>query len=212
MGLMQRLLVLSVLPCLLAGCAGLAGNGGEETAAQRCAEDWKAQGFDFDPNIMTCEQMYTRAQALRSAAYWRKRGYLFDPDSMTAEDMDREVFKLRQKGIGRYRDPSLAEGRPTAADTAREDAARPNSAPAGNPAAWGNGTSSEVAGETESGDRWRQRTVKKWLQDATIRQVRRRYPQYNDLDDLELAQRIHATYFADAPFGTFAQRFLGGAP
>ena len=232
---MQRLFVLLVLPCLLAGCATFSSEvGGSQSTAQRCAKGWKAKGFEFDPGTMTCEEMYTRAQALRNAAYWQKRGYLFDPNTMTAEEMDARVFKLRQKGIRRYRDPNLAEGRSTASrqaaaapapDGATEQSRRANSAPmpdtgtkrgrAGNsapvarPASSKNGTTPQVAAGGGNEIRSGRDRMREWLLDVTITQVRRKYPQYDDLDDLELARSIHTTYFSEMPFAAFAQHFLG---
>jgi len=216
---MQRLFVLLVLPCLLAGCATFSSEvGGSQSTAQRCAKGWKAKGFEFDPGTMTCEEMYTRAQALRNAAYWQKRGYLFDPNTMTAEEMDARVFKLRQKGIRRYRDPNLAEGRSTASrqaaaapapDGATEQSRGANSTPVARPASSKKGTAPQVAAGGGNEIRSGRDRMREWLLDVTITQVRRKYPQYDDLDDLELARRIHTTYFYEMPFAAFAQHFLG---
>jgi len=82
---MHRMFVLGVLSCLVLGCASSSKDpSGSKDKAVRCARAWRAKGFDFDPDTMTCEQMYARAQALRNAAYWEKRGYVFDAGSMTA--------------------------------------------------------------------------------------------------------------------------------
>ena len=174
---MHRVFVLLVLSCLVVGCASSSnGSGGSEDKAVRCARAWKARGFDFDPNTMTCEQMYARAQALRNAAYWKRRGYTFNADTMTAKEMNRRAAELRRQGIRQYRDPSLPED-----DAAPEPAERGRSV----------------------------RDVRKlWLEKATLKQVRAKYPQYDDLDDVVLARRIHATYFSETPYEEFARRFL----
>ncbi len=54
--------------------------------------------------------------------------------------------------------------------------------------------------------------VRRWLQTATIVDVRTGYPQYDDLDDIELALRIHAAYFRETDFDEFAARFLRRQP
>ena len=142
----------------------------------RCARAWKAKGFDFDPNTMTCDQMYAQAQALRNAAYWERRGYVFNAETMTAKEMDRQAVELRRRGIRWYRDPSLPGG--------------------------------DVAPKSQERGRSVRDVRKLWLEKATLKQVRAKYPQYDDLDDVMLARRIHATYFSETPYEEFAQRFL----
>jgi hypothetical protein len=39
---------------------------------------------------------------------------------------------------------------------------------------------------------------------ATIKDIRSKYPQYNDLTDRELAEKFHAKFYADLPFEEFA--------
>ena len=174
---MRGMFVLLVLSCLVAGCSSSSnGSGSSKDKAARCARAWKTRGFDFDPNTMTCEQMYAKAQALRNAAYWKRRGYVFDADSMTAKEMDRKAAELRRQGIRQYRDPSLA----------RDD----------------------VAPEPKERGRSVRDVRKLWLERATLKQVRAKYPQYDDLDDAVLARRIHATYFSETPYEQFARRFF----
>jgi len=59
--------------------------------AIKCAENWKHQGYNFDPNNMTCWQMSQKVQAIRRAKYWKLKGYNLDPNSMTWEEMDQKV-------------------------------------------------------------------------------------------------------------------------
>lgn len=40
----------------------------------------------------------------------------------------------------------------------------------------------------------------------TLADIRRENPQYNDLSDDELAQRLHARFYSDMPYGDFSQR------
>jgi hypothetical protein len=40
-----------------------------------------------------------------------------------------------------------------------------------------------------------------------IKEFRQRYPEYNDIDDVSLARKLHAKDYSDMPFDTFAQRF-----
>jgi hypothetical protein len=54
--------------------------------------------------------------------------------------------------------------------------------------------------------------TRRQLEKMTIRQVRARYPQYNDMDDMELARGIHGRYFRDVPFADFTRKFLGYQP
>jgi hypothetical protein len=41
---------------------------------------------------------------------------------------------------------------------------------------------------------------------ATIADIRKKYPQYNDLSDRELAEGFHRNFYSDIPFDDFAQR------
>jgi hypothetical protein len=88
-------LVTLTLPWIIIGCTACSNHlpASGKTAA-RCAENWRKQGFDFDPSTMTCSDMFTLAQAIRRAAYWQERGYTFDANSLTAEAMDRKATKL----------------------------------------------------------------------------------------------------------------------
>ncbi|MBN2128615.1 MAG: hypothetical protein JW741_03930 [Sedimentisphaerales bacterium] len=174
---MHRMFVLLVLSCLVVGCATSSENSGDsKDKAVRCARAWKAKGFDFDPNKMTCEQMYARAQTLRNAAYWKRRGYVFNADTMTAREMDRKAAELRRQGIRHYRDPSLA--------------------------------AEDVAPKPREGDHSARDIRKLWLEGVTIKRVRARYPQYDDMNDVEFAHRIHAAYFSEMSYEEFARHFL----
>lgn len=57
----------------------------------KCAENWKTQGFNFDPNSTNCSKMRQRVQTIRRAEYWRNKGYVLDPNSLTKEEMDIKV-------------------------------------------------------------------------------------------------------------------------
>lgn len=39
-----------------------------------------------------------------------------------------------------------------------------------------------------------------------IQEIRKKYPQYNDLSDQELAAGLHKKFYSDLPFGEFARR------
>ena len=158
--MVNRIVILLALSGLIAGCS--AGMRDPRARAAICARSWKAKGFAFDPNTMTCDEMFERAQAIRNAAYWRQRRYTFDPNAMTARQMDRKAAELRKMKVRVY-----------------PQAVAPQDAP-----------------------------IRRMLEGMAIAQVRERYPQYNDMDDMELARGIHARYFADVPFDDFAQRFL----
>lgn len=45
---------------------------------------------------------------------------------------------------------------------------------------------------------------------ATLAEIRQQHPEYNDLSDRELAERLHARFYSDMPYEQFAQRT--GAP
>ncbi|MBL7146030.1 MAG: hypothetical protein ISS76_17470 [Phycisphaerae bacterium] len=89
---MKKQAILSLLVFIVAVC----GCSSDYLSAQRqqaikCAENWKTQGFNFDPNSMTCSQMRQRVQTIRKAEYWRNKGYVLDPNSLTKEEMDIKV-------------------------------------------------------------------------------------------------------------------------
>lgn len=158
--MIYRVVVVLALPWLVVGCS--AGMRDPRARAVICARSWKAKGFTFDANTMTCDEMFERAQAIRNAAYWRQRRYTFDPDTMTARQMDRKAAELRRMKVRVY-PPAVA----------------PQDAP-----------------------------IRRMLEGMTIAQVRERYPQYDDMDDMELARGVHGRYFVDVPFDEFVQRFL----
>lgn len=222
---MQRVFVVLALPWLVLGCATSSNDPVEARArAVRCAESWRARGFDFDPNAMTCTQMYERVQAIRNAAYWQERGYLFDPEAMTVKEMDLQAAELQEAGIREYRDPALGDSpdsrgassqpaSPTASEPARAEAGATTAAPAGeSESAASTPTPEPTAGtgatKTTSARPSAAEDIKAALAGMTLKDVRRKYPQYNDMDDLDLARRIHATYFSDTPFDEFARAFF----
>lgn len=45
---------------------------------------------------------------------------------------------------------------------------------------------------------------------ATLAEIRQQHPEYNDLSDRELAERLHARFYSDMPYDQFAERV--GAP
>lgn len=186
--MVYRMVVLLALPCLVLGCSGNNPDVHRDSArAAICARSWKAKGFSFDPNTMTCAEMFERAQAIRKAAYWRPRGYAFDPDTMTAREMSRKAAELRKMGVNEYSSVPAAQrqgGETVAAEAApAQPLIRPEDA-----------------------------ATRRALRKMTITQVRAKYPQYDDMDDIELTEGIHDRYFADVPFGDFAHRFLGYQP
>ncbi len=50
------------------------------------------------------------------------------------------------------------------------------------------------------------------MADISISEVRQKFPQYDDLSDLELAQALHGAYYADLPFDEFAKSIGVKAP
>jgi len=195
--MINRLAVLLTLPWLALGCAASSTTGPDvdrdRERAAVCAESWKAKGFTFDPNTMTCAEMFERAQAIRNAAYWRQQGYAFDPNTMTAGQMDRQAAELRKSGVKVYPPASTAQ-----AEAAEAEATAPEAAPAPE-------TASQTGAPFQPGDV----ATRRMLEKMTIVQVRKKYPQYDDMDDVKLTHAIHERYFRDVPFADFARRFLG---
>lgn len=187
--MMYRLALLLTLPWLVLGCASSSHSDvdvdRDRGRAVACAESWKEKGFTFDPDTMTCEQMFERAQAIRNAAYWQQRGYTFDPNVMTAKEMDQKAVALRAMGTHEY-PPTPAEQASQAQTPASQTAAL----------------------EKKPTIRPEDVEVRRMLQRMNITQVRKRFPHYNDMDDMELARGIHNRYFPDIPFSEFAERFL----
>lgn len=235
---MRRLALAVVLAWLAGGCgapqAQQEGPVADEDAA-RCAENWRARGYDFDPNVMTCTQMYERARTIGRAEFWAVQGYRFDPNTRTAYEMDEMARQLRVVGLRRYTDPTLqqqAAPRPAPSPAAAapappappeptplpespsETPAAPMAAePAPKTPAVATPEPNEVAVVPPDRDELTSRErVRRWLEDATISDVRTGYPHYDDLDDIELALRIHATYFPETDFDEFAARFLRKQP
>lgn len=44
------------------------------------------------------------------------------------------------------------------------------------------------------------------MPEISIKQVREKYPQYNDISDLELGQKLHAKFYSDIPFNEFSAK------
>jgi len=89
---MKNLAILSVLVCVVAGCTSNQGYLGDQgQKAIKCAENWEGQGYNFDPNSMTCWQMFQKVTAIRRAEYWKEKGYNLDPNTMTSEEMDEQT-------------------------------------------------------------------------------------------------------------------------
>jgi hypothetical protein len=98
--------------CTLAGCISNSTKPFDlRREAAKCAENWKTQGYDFDPNSMTCSQMFERVSAIQRARYWKAKGYSFDPNSMTTEEMNEKVWDINRarywKDKGYDFDPNL---------------------------------------------------------------------------------------------------------
>jgi|GEM_PF-2382731 len=108
---MKRLIAAVTVSLLILCCASSAQDrASSREKALKCAENWSKQGFDFDPNSMTCSQMFERATAVRRAAYWREKGYVFDPNRLTWQEMDtkaQDVDRARYWAARGYRfDPN----------------------------------------------------------------------------------------------------------
>lgn len=95
--MMRRGLVLLALPWILLGCSASShGLTASQKIAIKCAESWRKQGFNFDPNSMTPSQMFEKVQDIRRAAYWAKQGYRFDPNLMSSKEMDQKVTDIQR--------------------------------------------------------------------------------------------------------------------
>jgi hypothetical protein len=77
----------------------------------RRAAYWAREGYSFDPNLMTSEEMDQKVRDIERAKYWKdKSGYTFDPNAMSAEEMDEKAEEIKaaayweQKGY--YYDPN----------------------------------------------------------------------------------------------------------
>lgn len=97
---MKKQAILSLLVFVVAGC-GCSSDylSDQRRQAIKCAENWKIQGFNIDPNSMTCSQMFQKVQDIRRAEYWRNKGYVLDPNSLTKEEMD---IKVKDVDRARY--------------------------------------------------------------------------------------------------------------
>ncbi len=82
------------LLCVTTGCTSNLHVSTQRQKAIKCAANWKTAGYDFDPNTMTCSQMYEKVSAIRRAKHWKDKGYDFDPNSMTWAQMDQEVTDI----------------------------------------------------------------------------------------------------------------------
>jgi hypothetical protein len=92
---MKRTFILLSLATFLAGCTMTPGQFSPTTPdTVRCAENWSRQGFHFDPNSMTCSQMWEKAQVVRRTAYWNEKGYKVDPNLMTWQQVDQKVSDI----------------------------------------------------------------------------------------------------------------------
>jgi len=85
-------LVIACVVLLQSGCRLFTSRAStRQKLAVACARHYEAQGYDFDPVEMTCDQMCEKVAAVRRTNYWADQGHSFDPNSMTAEEMDRQV-------------------------------------------------------------------------------------------------------------------------
>jgi len=197
--MMSRVVMLLALPWLVLGCSD--GMRDPRARAAICARSWKVKVFTFDADTMTCAEMFERAQAIRNAAYWRQRGYAFDPNIMTAGQMDRRAAEFRKSGVKVYPPPLTTQPSTTPAEAIEAEAIASEAVPV-----------PEAATETPTPARPEDVETRRMLQKMTIVQVRKKYPQYDDMDDMELTHAIHGRYFREVPFADFARRFLGGRP
>ncbi len=91
---MKKSLILLLLVLLLGGCkfTGECSDGANDSAS--CAQDRARQGYEFDPNCMSCSQMWSTVQAVRRAAYWSEKGYVVDPNSLTWQQVAEKVADI----------------------------------------------------------------------------------------------------------------------
>lgn len=88
--LSQKILInFACIVFILEGCAGTQNKRlDQQKESAICAANWKHYGYNFDPNVLTCLQMYEKVRAIRQAQKWKQKGYNFDPNSMTADEME----------------------------------------------------------------------------------------------------------------------------
>ena len=95
--MIKRTLVLLILPWFLLGCDAPSGRSTDShEKAVKSAQNWRRQGFNFDPNSMTSSQMFEKAQDIRKATYWAEQGYCFDPNLMSSKQMDQKVADIHR--------------------------------------------------------------------------------------------------------------------
>ena len=93
---MKKTLVLIILVCVITGCKQSSSYLIQQKDAVECAQNWKAKGYNFDPNSMTCWEMSKRVQAISRAKYWAERGYNFDPNALTWIQMDQKIMDVNR--------------------------------------------------------------------------------------------------------------------
>jgi hypothetical protein len=112
---MKRISLLLFVVLSLGGCnTSVDQSTGIASDAVRCAQNWKRQGFNFDPDRMTSYQMWERAQAIRRAAYWKEKGYVIDPNSLTWQQIDQKVCDIDRAQYWKERGYSFDPGAMTA--------------------------------------------------------------------------------------------------
>jgi uncharacterized protein YraI len=64
--------------------------------AEQRARYWAAQGYKFDPQVMSAYSMDQKVKDIERAKYWAEQGYYFDPQIMTAYSMDEKVKDIER--------------------------------------------------------------------------------------------------------------------
>lgn len=133
-----------------------------------------------------------RARAAICARSWKVKGFAFDANTMTCDEMFARAQAIRNAAYWRQRRYTFDANTMTARQMDRKAAELRRMKVRVYPPA--------VAPQDVP--------IRRMLEVMTVAQVRERYPQYDDMDDMELARGIHGRYFADVPFDDFAARFL----
>ncbi len=89
---MYKLVTLLALVFVVAGCNSNSNNiSKKRQQAINCANNWKVRGYDFDPNSMTCRQMYQRVKVMQKIQFWTVKGYTLDTNLLTLDEIDKKV-------------------------------------------------------------------------------------------------------------------------
>ncbi|MDI6449494.1 hypothetical protein [Anaerobaca lacustris] len=137
-----------------------------------------------------------RTRAAICARSWKAKGFAFDPSTMTCDEMFERAQAIRNAAYWRQRRYTFDPNTMTAKQMDRKAAELRKMKVRVYPPA--------VAPEDVP--------TRRMLEAMTLAELREQYPQYNDMDDMELARGIHGRYFGDVSFDDFAARFLPTEP